>query len=313
MDDNNWFITGLYTFVGVEGLHTLDEAANHDGLPSRGSVSSHLKKFNEVLDCEVTEVGVKRSASGKRIEEEAKEILKDLDRSIRRAREHLMRLGQADRPVSIAMSPTVWMWGATPGKLPLTNALPGHPSAEFLVANSARVEKVVRDGLFEIGIAAAGEVAAPKDGAYDIEPFGVDEVVVLVPPEHEWTKRRGLKAEDLASTPLIALDITAHARQVVDAAMFDAGYELAEPFEEAATAGLVLEEALRDGKKPALVPELVLGTAQGREAEEAGFQRKRLKDLKLKRSFVLIYQKPKMLRPEAQKTIEELRSLRFPA
>lgn len=311
MDENHWFITGLYTFVGVEGLHTLDEAANRNGLPSRGSVNSHLRKFNDVLESDVTEKGVKRSEAGKRIEAEAKEILKDLDQNIHRAREHLKRLAQADRPVTIAMSPTVWMWGAAPGKLPLTNAVPGHPSAEFLVANSARVEKVVRDGLFEIGIAASEEAVAAKNGHYDVEPFGADEVVVLAPLGHEWTKRRHLKAEDLASTRLIALDITAHARQVVDAAMFEAGEELAEPLEEAATAGLVLEEALR-GKQPALVPEIALGTAQGREAIDAGFQPKRVKDLKLRRSFVLIYQKPKMLRPEAAQTLEELRALRLP-
>jgi DNA-binding transcriptional LysR family regulator len=311
MNDHQRFLASLHAFVGVEGLHTLAEADHRNGLPSKNAVDSHLKQFNELLGCDVTDSGVKRTEPGKRIEEDAKKLLKDLDQSIRRAQEHLKRLAQTDRPVGIAMSPTIWMWGATPDKLPLTNSLPGHPSAEFLVANSARVEKVVRDGLFEIGITASMHTGGPADDAYEAEPFGADEIVVVVPPGHEWAARRHLKAEDLGSTSLIALDITANARQIVDDAMFEAGFELAEPLEEAATAGLVLQEALR-AKQPALVPELALGTVQGREAEEKGFKRKRVKDLELARSFVLIYQKPRMLRREAQATLEELRALEFP-
>jgi DNA-binding transcriptional LysR family regulator len=307
MDEQLWFITGLHAFVRVEGLHSLDEAHKRNGLPARTTVGDHLKQFNDALGTDVTLTGVKRSEAGKRIEKDAKELLLDLEQRIRWAHEHLKRLARADRPVSIAMSPTVWMWGTGPGRLPLTNSLPGH-SAEFLVANSARVEKVVSDGLFEIGITAGAEVRASRDASFNVEPFADDEIVVLVPPDHEWSRRRHLKAQDLASTQLIALDITANARQVVDAAMREAELQLAEPLEEAATAGLVLEEALR-AKAPALVPELALGAAQGAEAEEAGFVRKRVKDIDLSRSFALIYQEPKMLRPEAQKTLDDLREM----
>jgi DNA-binding transcriptional LysR family regulator len=308
MDDQHWFIAGLHAFVGVDGLHSLKEADKRDGLPSKTSVDTRLKEFNKVLKCKVTGPGVKRTEAGKRIGDDAKEILKDLDQSIRRAHEHLKRLAQADRPVTIAMSPTIWMWGATPGKLPLTNSIPGHPSAEFLVANSARVEKVVRDGLFEIGITARSTI---MDDAYEVDDFGKDEIVVLVPPGHEWETRGSLKSADLSSTPVITLDITAHARQVVDAAMEEAGCKLAEPEEEAATAGLVLDVALR-AKKPALVPELALLTPQGQEADDAGFRKKRVKDLELGRDFVLIYQNSKMLRKEARETLAELRGLQFP-
>lgn len=308
MDDQHWFIAGLYAFVGVEGLHSLKEADKRDGLPSKTSVDTHLKKFNKVLESDVISSGVKRTEAGKRIGADAKEVLEDLDQSIRRAHEHLKRLAQVDRPVAIAMSPTIWMWGASPGKLPLTNSIPGHPSAEFLIANSARVEKVVRDGLFEIGITAR---STATDDAYEIDDFGRDEIVVLVPPGHEWETRASLKSEDLSATPVIILDITAHARQVVDAAMDEAGCKLAEPEEEAATAGLVLDAAVQT-KKPALVPELALLTPQGEEALDAGFKRKRVKDLDLSRDFVLIYQNPKMLREEARQTLEELRGLSFP-
>jgi DNA-binding transcriptional LysR family regulator len=312
MDEHHWFIAGLYAFVGVAGLHNLDETEKRNGLPPRSTVNSHLKRFDKALDSRVTDKGVKRTEAGERIESDASELLRDLDQRIRWAHEHLKRLASADRPVSIAMSPTVWMWGAGPGKLPLTNSLPGHPSAEFLVANSARVEKVVRDGLFEIGITAGVEVRRSKDAPFKVEHFTKDEIVVLVPPGHEWESRKQLKAEDLASTPVIALDITANARQVVDAAMQKAGFQLAEPLEEAATAGLVLEEALLS-KQPALVPELALRTPQGAETEDEGFLRKRVKDLDLSRGFSLIYQKPKMLRPEAKKTLEELRELQPPS
>jgi DNA-binding transcriptional LysR family regulator len=308
MDEDHHFLTGLRAFVGVEGLHSLDEAKGRDRLPPKSTLNDHLKQFNDLLGCEVTGKGVKRTDVGKRIEKDAKKLLNDLEQSIRRAREHLKRLGQLDRPVGIAMSTTIWTWGATPDKLPLTNPLPGHPSAEYLVANSARVEQVVRDGWFEIGITAGRNTNRPADGAYETEPFAADEIVVLVAPEHEWSSRRYLKPEDLAGTRLITLDITANAREVVDMAMRNAGHDLAAPLEEAATVDLVLQEALRS-KQPALVPEIALRTKQGREAEQQGFKAKRVKDLDLRRQFVLIYQDPKLLRPAAKATLDVLRVL----
>jgi DNA-binding transcriptional LysR family regulator len=310
MDDHQRFLAGLRAFVGGDGLHSLQEAADDPKLPSRSSVATHLKQLNNLLGFDATSHGVKRTEAGDRIGEDAKKLLEDLEQSIRRAREHLKRLGQVDRPVGIAMSTTIWMWGATPDKLPLTNALPGRSSAEFLVANSARVEQVVRDGWFEIGITAGLGLDRPADGAYEVEPFGTDEIVVLVPPEHEWADRRHLKAEDLAATGLIALDITANARQIVDLAMRDAGLDLAAPLEEAATIDLVLQEALRS-KQPALIPKLVLGTERGREAENEGFRPKQVADLNLGREFVLISQDPRLLRPAAAATLDALRSLRF--
>jgi LysR family cyn operon transcriptional activator len=309
MDDNQRFLAALRAFVGVGEFRSLKEAADRNGLPSSGSLGNHLNDFDESLGYKVSH-GATRTDAGKRIDDDAKKLLNDLEKSICRAREHLQWLVQLDRPVGIAVSPTIWMWGAGPDKLPLTNKLPDHPSAEFLVANSARVEQVVRDGLFEIGITASQHTKGPADHAYKAELFGADEIVVLVPPEHEWADRHHLSAKDLTDTRLITLDITAHARQIVDAAMHEAGLDLAVPLEEAAIAELVLQDALRSNQ-PALVPELALGTEQGREVIAAGFASKRVENLNLKRNFVLIYQHPKTLRPAAKATLKVLRSLQF--
>jgi DNA-binding transcriptional LysR family regulator len=306
MNNHQRFLAGLAAFVGVEGTHSLSDAEGRNGLPKRSSIATHLKQFNEILDCNVMGAGVKRTEAGKRIEEDAKRMLKDLDQSIRRAQEHLKRLAQTDRPVGIAMSPTIWSWAVPTERLPLVNL--NHPSAEFLVANSSRVEKVVRDGLFEIGITAGRRAGSSADAPYATETFAVDEIVVLVPPDHDWAKRMHLEAEDLSTTPVIALDVTANARQIVDSAMQEARLELAEPLEEAATAGLALEEAVRLNQ-PALLPKIVLETDQGRMAETQGFSRKHVKNLKLTRDVVLIYQRPPMLRAEAKKTVDALRDL----
>jgi hypothetical protein len=311
MDQHFEFLKGLKAFVGVQGLHVLDEAGEREDLPARTTVDLHLKRFDEALESKVTESGVKRTDPGKRIESDATEIYRDLDQRIRWAHEHLKRLARTNRPVSIAMSPTVWMWGTEPGKLPLTNLLPGHASAEFLVANSARVEKVVQDGLFEIGITGGVKTRQTINEQFKVERFASDEIVVIAPPGHEWEGRRHLKAEDLAGIAVIALDITAHARQVADAAMRKHELQLAEPLEEVATADLVLQEAVR-AKQPAMVPELALETAQGAAIEAKGFVRKRVKDLDLSRVFDLIYQ-PRMLRPEAAETLAELRALQPPS
>jgi DNA-binding transcriptional LysR family regulator len=310
MNDHQRFLAGLAAFVGVEGARSLNDAEKRQGMPGKTSIQEHLKLFDAALDCKVTGKGITRTEAGTRIEKDARRLLEELERDIRRATEHLKRLVQSDRPVGIAVSPTIWMWGATRDKLPLTSSIVGHPSAEFLIANSARVEKVVHDGLFEIGITASSDVTIRPSRSFVTEEFGKDKIFVLVPPDHPWSGRQHLKPEDLRDTPLITLDVSANARQIVDDAMFEAGFELATPIEEVATADLALKEAIR-GKKPALVPELALGTPLGNAAEAQGFKSKRVKGLSLERSFVLIY--PRSLRAEAQLTLEVLRGLRFTA
>ncbi|HEX3804563.1 MAG TPA: LysR substrate-binding domain-containing protein [Solirubrobacteraceae bacterium] len=308
MDEHHHFIAGLTAFVGVEGARSLADAEGRSGLPSKSSISTHLKQFNKLLGCDVTGAGVKYTDAGKRIQEEAKRLLEDLDQSFHRAHRHLQRVAQTSHPVGIAMSPTVWTWARTKSEMPLVQHVAGQPAAEFLLANSSRVQTVVREGLFEIGITLGACGTGLTEGPYDAESVGTDEIVVLVPPDHAWSAHQHVVAENLSSTPLIALDVSANAREVVDAAMEAVGLELAPPLEEAATAELALQEALAAGV-PALVPEIVLSTDEGREAESKGFKRLRVNDLALTREFVLIYQAPNMLRPEAREILGALRKM----
>ncbi len=72
-------------------------------------------------------------------------------------------------------------------------------SITLVVADSGEIESKVLDGELEIGI--IGSKSA--DTALDLKEVWEDELVVLVPHNHEWAKRRTINIQDLFSQPFI--------------------------------------------------------------------------------------------------------------
>jgi DNA-binding transcriptional LysR family regulator len=301
LDEKLKFLESLRTFVQVEGMPTLKHAGESLDI-SKNTISTHLQTLNEMLECEVTTKGIAKTDAGDRIKVDARFLLDELEASLDSARTHLKRLAIPRFPVQVAMSPTIWMWGAEGELLPLTHSLPKGNAVEFLVANSDRVERAVADGWFELGITAR-HPTRELHGKLAHRPFCSDEIVLAVPPGHEWSDAEEVAAGELGETPVIMLDPTANARRVVDRALEREGLELAEPHEEVAMAVMAFDEARHSGV-PALVSRLAFESPRGRAATKQGFSSCRVSGVDLSRDFLLVHRTA--LRDEAGAVMDVL-------
>jgi len=304
MDERQKFLNHLRIFVGIEGMENLKQAANQLGI-SRNTLRSHLTNFNKMLECDMTIKGVKKTSAGERIAPEASHLLEEIEASLDAARTRLKRLARPQSPVQVAMSPTIWMWGAESELLPLTHTLPKLPrrnAVEFLVANSERVERAVSDGWFELGITAR-HPSRKLHQRLAHRPFCSDEIVLAVPPQHDWSDAKHVAVDNLEDTQLIMLDTSTNARLVVDHALKDSGLELADPYEEVAMAAMAFDEVLNAGV-PALVSRLAFESPQGRSASERGIHQCKVSGVDLSREFILVHEK--RLREEADAVMKAL-------
>jgi DNA-binding transcriptional LysR family regulator len=301
MDEKLKFLEALRTFVRIEGIATLKQAGDSLDI-SKNTISAHLQTFNEMLECEVTAKGIAKTKAGDRIEADARRLLDELEASLDTARNHLKRLALPKYPVQVAMSPTIWMWGAEGELLPLTHSLPKANAVEFLVANSDRVEQAVVDGWFELGITAR-HPSRELHGKLTHRRFCSDEILLAVPPGHEWSEAEEIPAAELGVRPMIVLDPTGNARRVVDKALEREGLDLAEPHEEVAMTVVAFDEAHRSGV-PAVVSRLAFESPRGRAAIEQGFSRCRIGGIDLSREFVVVHRGA--LREEAAAVMETL-------
>ncbi len=305
MEEKLRFLESLRTFVQTSGMSSLGEADAALGL-NRNTIRSHLQRLNGLLECDVIETGVTKTQPGERIDAEARRLLDELEASLDAARIRLKRLANAKFPVQVAMSSTVWMWGAEGELLPLTHSLSTRTAVEFLVANSERVERAVADGWFELGVTAR-HPTREIDRKLVHERFCRDEIVLAVPPGHAWAKKKKqITAEDLSETPLITLDTTTNARRVVDRAMEQQGLRLADPHEEVAMAVMAFEESRISGI-PALVSDLAFESPQGRAARKAGMCRCPVQGADFSREFLVVH--APRLRNEAVTVQKALASL----
>lgn len=304
MEEKLGFLESLRTFVNIRGTGNLEEAAKALGV-HKNTVRSHLSRLSEQLGVDLIAAGVKRTEAGLRIDTEAGRLLDELEASLDAARIHLRRVAAAKFPVQLAMSSTIWMWGAEDELSPLTHSLSARNAIEFLVANSERVERAVADGWFELGVTARnpnGQVNRKLTS----QRFCTDEIVLALPPGHEWAKRRKLNLEDLAQIPLITLDSTSNARRIVDNAMEEKGLQMSEPHGEVAMAVMAFEETLSSGV-PALISGLAFESPQGRAAVEAGVRRRSIDGADLSREFLLVH--ANRLRDEAREVRDVLADL----
>ncbi len=86
---------------------------------------------------------------------------------------------------------------------------PAPPKVSFTAANSDQVCTLVRDGEVELGFVEGSRVAPGLRS----RTIARDELVVVVPPDHPWTRsRRRIVAADLAGTALVTREeVRAHA------------------------------------------------------------------------------------------------------
>ncbi len=134
----------------------------------------------------------------------------------------------------------------------------GHPTEiELTAVNTDTVITHVRDGSADVGFVEGPRVSS----TLRTRVVAHDELVVVVAPDHPWTRRRSaLTAAELAATSLVTREHGSGTRDALDAALravLGTSYEQAEPAISLSTA-TAIRAAVAAGAGPAVLSSLTV-------------------------------------------------------
>ena len=271
-------IAELRAFCAAVDLGTLGKAAVSLKI-SQPALSKRLRGLEAAAGAKLLERsprGVVPTAAGRRLYPEARRLLEQAD-VVERVLESAPR---AEAPIELAVSHTIAEFFLPP-ELVAYQADGRRPSVQLTIANSGAVRRMVAEGRASIGIAAAGPQG--HDEGDDLEELDLveDEVVLAVPEDHAWYRRKRIPQALFLSTPMVMRDQDAHVRRRVEEVLAERGLNLADPLIEAATTAVAKREALQRSA-PVLLSSLSLNEAHDR------LYRRPVEGLRFPRRFVVV-------------------------
>lgn len=267
-------INELRTFCVAADSGSLGRAALRLGV-SQPALSKRLASLETLAGTQLLErssKGVKLTPAGRRLYEEARNLLTQADK----LEEVLVGLRRSGGPVRLAASHSATeaivsdLLGELGGEQPLP--------VELATANSTVVRDLVADGRADLGVAASRSQHTPYPGVRE-ELLLEDEVVCAVPLAHPWARRRSISIREFLKTPMVLRDPSSNARWTVDAALREHGLTAAPPLVEAGTPQAAMREA-RARKAPVLLSRYVIRTPD--------FVKLRVDGISFPRSYVLV-------------------------
>jgi DNA-binding transcriptional LysR family regulator len=272
-------IAELRAFCAAVDLGTLGKAAVSLKI-SQPALSKRLRALEAAAGTKLLERsrrGVAPTAAGRRLYPEARRLLQQAD-----VVEGLLEAAPREKaPIELAVSHTIAEFFLPP-ELVAYQADGRRPPVQLTIANSSSVRRMVGEGRATIGIAAAGPDGA-QDGADQLEELELldDEVVLAVPQDHAWYRRKRVPRELFLATPMVMRDEDAHVRRQVEAELAEHGLSLPEPLIEAASTAVAKREALQRSA-PVLLSALSLDEARDR------LYRRPVEGLRFPRRFVVV-------------------------
>jgi DNA-binding transcriptional LysR family regulator len=272
-------IAELRAFCAAVDLGTLGKAAVSLKI-SQPALSKRLRALETAAGTRLLERsprGVVPTAAGRRLYPEARRLLEQAD-----VVEQLLESAPREQaPIELAVSHTIAEFFLPP-ELVAYQAEGRRPPVQLTIANSSSVRMMVAEGRASIGIAAAGPEGG-ADGADELEELELlgDEVVLAVPQDHAWYRRKQIPQDLFLSTPMVMRDEDAHVRRRVEAELAERGLSLAEPLLEAASTAVAKREALQRSA-PVMLSALSLDEARDR------LYRRPVAGLSFPRRFVVV-------------------------
>jgi DNA-binding transcriptional LysR family regulator len=272
-------IAELRAFCSAVDLGTLGKAAVSLKI-SQPALSKRLRALEAAAGAELLERsrrGVVPTAAGRRLYPEARRLLEQAD-----VVERLLESAPREQaPIELAVSHTIAEFFLPP-ELVAYQADGRRPSVQLTIANSGAVRRMVVEGRASIGVAAVGP-HREQDGSDELEELALldDEVVLALPQDHAWYRRKHVPQERFLATSMVMRDRDAHVRRCVEAALAERGLSLAEPLIEVASTAVAKREALQRSA-PVLLSALSLDEARDR------LYRRPVTGLSFPRRFVVI-------------------------
>jgi DNA-binding transcriptional LysR family regulator len=168
------------------------------------------------------------------------------------------------------------------------------------IANSQVIEQRVKEGELDLGV-VGGHAVGP--GEECLAAGLLDELVVVVPPGHEWARRRHIVPEQLAQQPLLMREEGSATRRVAERALQQAGVKFRTVME------LDHTEAIKQGVMAGLGVALVSTHAVRGELETGRLLAVRLRGIRIQRHFHVIHHDARRLSASARAFIDLLEEI----
>ncbi len=286
----------LRAFCAAVDLGSLGRAARLLRI-SQPALSKRLRALEALAGARLLERsprGVTLTPAGTRLYVEARKLLVQAET----VDELMSGLHAADAPVRLAASHTIAEF-VLPAPLAEFERRRGrHLSVELIVANSAVVTDMVKEGRAEFGVAAL-EAGRPAGAPLRELPFCDDEVVVGVPAGHPWASTAEIDPAELVKTPMIVRDPSANTRRTVQAALEQRGLELAAPLAEVGSTSAAKAAAIAENA-PILLSRLAL------RGDAGVLEARRVAGMPFPRRFALLVGAEETLTPAARALIDHL-------
>lgn len=245
-------IDELRAFVVSADLGSVGRAARALGV-TQSALSKRIKNLEATAGTPVLErtaAGVRPSAAGRSVLEDARRLLAHADALESRLLAH----AQIEAPVRLAVSPAL-ADQVLPAAIATRDVSQGELPIELLVANSPEVRRAVEEGRVDIGVAAAD---VGEDLGAGAQLLGEDELVVVMPSGDEWASLAAVPVEALVSRRLILREPSAHLRQLLERAVGAVGATLAPPVLEVGSPAAV-KAAVRASRAPGVLSKHAVG------------------------------------------------------
>lgn len=232
---------------------------------SQPALSKRLANLEALAGAKLLErsaQGVKLTAAGRRVYDEAHKLLEQADR----VGEILAGIARSGGPVRLGVSHSAadaFVAGLL-GHLNERRALP----VELVSANSTVVRDLVADGRADLGVAASRPNHTPYPGVREL-PLAPDEVICAVPYRHRWAGREGISLGEFLGTPMIMRDPSSNSRWTVEAVLRERCLSLPLALVEVGTPAAARQEA-QARNAPVLVSRSVLALHEFHELPIAG-------------------------------------------
>lgn len=211
----------LQTYMEIVRLGSFSEVAKKLSI-SQPAVSFQIQKLEQDLGIKLIDRGQKRIAltdAGKRMLRFAEAVEKEhalLKRDLDRLREEVtgeIVIAASTIPGEVLLPPILGEFRAL------------HPSVcvRVEVSDSLTVITGVRDGSYDVGFCGV----KPEGKELDYFKMADDEIVLIVPPEHPFARRKKVSSLELEGEPLIFREETSGTQRNVKSLLAGAGLDIA--------------------------------------------------------------------------------------
>ena len=291
-------IRRLEVFCKVVELKSFTKAAKALSL-SQPTVSEHIRTLEEMLDEKMVDRlgrAIEATPAGRLFYEYARDIL----RMREEAMQALMQFkGELSGPLLLGAS-------TIPGTYVLPKLIGSfkniHPNIQITlkIADSKEVAEQVLKGEVEAGLIGTHW----NDGRFDLEEIFSDELLLIVYPNHPWSKKRSIKVDELESQPFIQREIGSGTRQVMETILQQNKFD---PTRLSCVAEMGSTEAVRQSIKSKIGISILSRQAVADDIKQGFLASVAIDGVLFKRSFYLIRRKNRQISPLCQAFLDYLR------